>query len=184
MTDPRPEARNSRDAGAWRQLAELEGPLRFLREPGPWLWIVFTVGIAIRAYLAIFTDGTDDVRIWFSHAGWTHEYGLVDYYQRQEVFNHPPFIGKLLSLLWVFAREVGVPFRIVLRAPFALIDLGSALLLLRLFRDSRYRYAIFACYWLHPLSIIYSAYHGNTDTAVAFACLLALAAAARGRAVA
>lgn len=184
MTDRTPEARSSPEAGAPWRLAQLEGPLRFLRAPGPWLWIALAIGVAIRAYLAAFTQGTDDVRIWFSHAGWTRQYGLVGYYEWQEVFNHPPFIGKLLSLLWVFAREFGLSFSVLLRAPFALLDLGNALLLLWIFRGSPYRFAIFACYWLHPLSMIYSAYHGNTDTAVAFFCLLAVGAAARGSAVA
>jgi len=184
MTDGAPEPRSSSEAGTLWRLAELEGPLRFLRTPGPWLWIVFAIGVTVRVYLVTFTQGTDDVRIWFSHAGWTREYGLLGYYEWQEVFNHPPLIGKLMSLLWVFARQVGLSFSILLRAPFALLDLGNALLLFWLFRDSRYRFSIFACYWLHPLSMIYSAYHGNTDTGVAFFCLLALSAAARGSAVA
>ena len=161
-----------------RKLAELDGPIRFMRWPGPWLWFVFALGAILRAYLVIFTEGTDDVAIWFSHAGWTRRDGLVGYYEWQEVFNHPPFIGKVISLLWAAARLAEIPFQIALRAPFALIDLGNAFLLQRLFRRSRFRYAIFAGYWLHPLAILFSAYHGNTDTSVAFFCLLAVNAAA------
>ncbi|MEE8507645.1 MAG: hypothetical protein V3T07_01160 [Myxococcota bacterium] len=164
-----------------RNLADLDGPIRFMRWPGPWLWIVLALGMGIRAYLVIFTEGTDDVAIWFSHAGWTRRDGLVGYYEWQEVFNHPPFIGKAISLLWVLARLTEIPFPMLLRAPFALLDLGNAFLLQRLFRRSKFRYAVFAGYWLHPLSIIYSAYHGNTDTAVAFFCLLAVNAAAARR---
>ena len=62
----------------------------------------------------------------------------------------------------------------LLRAPFAGLDLGTALLLLRLFRDSPFRYAVFAAYWVHPLALIFSAYHGNTDPAIAFFVLLAV----------
>jgi hypothetical protein len=165
-------------------MIDLQRVRRRLMEPGPWLWLALGLGAALRAWLAVFTEGTDDVPIWFSHAGWTRQQGLVGYYEWQEVFNHPPFIGKAMSLLWVLARTTEIPFALLLRAPFAVLDLGNALLLLRLFRSSRYRYAIFAAYWLNPLSIIDSAYHGNTDTAVAFFALLAVAAAAERRAVA
>jgi hypothetical protein len=33
---------------------------------------------------------------------------------------------------------------------------------------SRYRFVAAASYWLNPLSITFSAYHGNTDSAVGF----------------
>ncbi len=173
MTAASPEARSGLRAFGER--------LRFLESPGPWLWIALAIGAALRAYLVIATEGTDDVPIWSSHAGWTVEYGLVGYYEWQQVFNHPPFIGKLMSWLWLFGKATDIPFRVLLRAPFALVDLGNAWLLLKLFQGSRFRYAIFAGYWLHPLAILYSSYHGNTDTAVAFFCLLALRGAVQRR---
>jgi hypothetical protein len=70
--------------------------------------------------------------------------------------------------------ESGVAFRIFLRAPFALLDAGSAFLLLLLLGASPWRFVAAACYWLNPLAIILSAYHGNTDCAVALFLLLAL----------
>jgi hypothetical protein len=158
--------------------------LRTLETPGPWLWLAIAAGAILRAWLVFFTAGTDDVPIWASHAGWTVEYGLVGYYEWQEVFNHPPFIGKVMSWLWLFGKAYDIPFRFLLRVPFVLLDLGNALLLLRLFRDVPYRYAIAAGYWLHPLAILYSGYHGNTDTGVAFFCLLALYFATQKRALA
>jgi hypothetical protein len=158
--------------------------LRFAQSSGPWLWVALVLGAAVRIFLVLATEGTDDVDIWQSHAGWTDQYGLVGYYERSEVFNHPPFIGKLLSEVWVAARAVDVPFRIPLRGLFALLDAGNALLLFRLFRPSPYRYLVLAGYWLNPLAIIFSSYHGNTDTGVAFFILLAVAAAAKGRATA
>src|SRR5439155_730200 len=66
----------------------------------------------------------------------------------------------------------GIPFRILLRAPFALVDAGTAFLLLLLLGDCRWRFVAAAAYWLNPLSIIFSAYHGNTDSAVAFFLVL------------
>lgn len=152
--------------------------------PGPAFWLVLAIGLGARAFLVIATQGTHDVVIWQSHAGWIHEYGLLGYYARSEVFNHPPLVAKLMHGLWDLARALGIGFPVLLRAPFALLDLGSALLLRALFRDSPRRDLVFAAYWLHPLALIFSAFHGNTDSAVAFFALLALFAAVRGRAAA
>ncbi len=163
------------------QLARLEGRFRALRSPGPWLVAALVLGAAARVFLAVFTEGTDDVPIWESHAGWVHKQGLVRYYAWQEVMNHPPFIGRVHAALWELAREWGIPFRAALRLPYAAIDFGSALLLARVWRDSPFRYALLAGYWLNPLAILFSAYHGNTDTAVAFFMLLAVLLAGRGR---
>ncbi|MGE4608681.1 MAG: hypothetical protein AAEJ52_18265 [Myxococcota bacterium] len=152
------------------------------RERGSWFWVAVAMGFAVRAYLILLTPGTDDVPIWESHAGWTAQNGLIGYYSFQEVFNHPPFIGRVLSELWQLAKAGDIPYRIPHRAIFSLFDLGNALLLLRLFRESPWKYAIFAGYWLNPLAVIFSSYHGNTDTAVAFFVLLAMSFAVERRA--
>ena len=97
-------------------MIDLQRIQRRLMEPGPWLWLALGLGAALRAWLVVFTEGTDDVPIWFSHAGWTRQQGLVGYYEWQEVFNHPPFIGKAMSLLWMVARTTEIPFALLLRA--------------------------------------------------------------------
>lgn len=159
-----------------------EQRLRWLQAPGAWIWAALALGAGVRAFLVLATPGTDDVPIWQSHGGWTHQYGLIGYYGRSEVFNHPPFMGRVMAEVWEWAKAWDIPFRIPLRAPFALLDLFSAGLLVLLFRESPWRYAIAAAYWLHPLAILYSAYHGNTDSGVAFFMLLAVLLASRGRA--
>jgi len=156
---------------------------RTLEPAGPWWWAVLAAGAALRVFLAVATGGTDDVRIWQSHAGWTWEYGLVGYYERSPVFNHPPFAAWLMQGVWMLARATGWPFGALERALFAALDLGNTLLLLSLLRGERHRALVAACYWLHPLAFVFSAYHGNTDTAVAFSMLLAVWAAVRGSAV-
>jgi len=154
--------------------------LDFARRPGPWLWLVLAAGAAVRAYLVVATDGTHDVAIWQTHAGWTHQYGLVGYYERSEVFNHPPLVAKALSQVWLWAKAADVPFRIPQRAIFTAFDAGNAWLLFRLFAGSPWRHAVLASYWVNPLAILLSSYHGNTDPAVAFAMLLAVHAATGG----
>lgn len=171
-------------SAALREALAPGGRLHRFASPGPWLWLVLLAGAALRLGLVLFSQGTHDVAIWQSHAGWTHQHGLVGYYQRSPVFNHPPFAGWAMSELWALGKALDVPFRVLLRLPTALIDLGSAWVVLRLFAGSPARYLAFAACWLNPLAVILSAQHGNTDPAVAFAALLAVWAAARGRPVA
>src|SRR5262249_52405821 len=47
--------------------------------------------------------------------------------------------------------------------------------------ETRWRFFATACYWLSPSAILISAYHGNTDTAMAFFVLLAVWLATKKR---
>jgi hypothetical protein len=156
-----------------------------MRDPGPWLWVAIAVGALVRAWLLFGTGGTLDVDVWAGHAWEINQKGLIAYYHGGEyIFNHPPLVGALISRLYVLAAETGVPFAALLRAPFAVLDLGTALLLLKLLAGHPYRYAFFAGYWLLPLAIVFSSYHGNTDSALAFFLVGAVILVSRGRALA
>ena len=145
---------------------------RWYSRPGIWFWIVIALGAALRFYLVVFTDGTQDVAIWERHARDVRDHGLIGYYHGDPWGNHPPFISKVESLFLRAADATGIPFRIFLRAPFALLDAGTTFLLLLLLGGRRWRFVADAAYWLNPLSTIFSAYHGNTDSAVAFFLVL------------
>jgi hypothetical protein len=145
---------------------------RWYSHSGIWFWLIIALGAAFRFYLVVFTEGTQDVVIWERHARDVRDYGLIAYYHGDPSANHPPFISEAESLLLRASDATGIPFRILLRAPFALIDAGTALLLLLLLGDCRWRFLAAAAYWFNPLSIIFSAYHGNTDSAVAFFLVL------------
>ena len=125
----------------------------FKRAP-VWFWVAITIGIAIRIYLVGFTEGTYDVNIWEQHARGVSELGLVSYYHSNPKANHPPFILEVESLLWRGAQASGVPFRIFLRAPFAIVDAVSAILLFNLLGPHRSRFAFVPMYWLAPLPLI------------------------------
>src|SRR5947209_8740075 len=84
-----------------------------------WFWIAIAVGLALRFYLVVFTEGTQDVSIWERHARDVHDAGLIGYYHLDPSANHPPFITEVESLLLRASDASGVPFRILLRAPFA-----------------------------------------------------------------
>ena len=154
---------------------------RWYWRSGIWFWFAIAAGIAIRFYLVVFTDGTQDVSIWERHARDVRGYGLIAYYHGDPSANHPPFITELESFSLRISDATGIPFRILLRAPFALLDLGTTFLLLLLLGDCRWRFVAAAVYWLSPASIIFSAYHGNTDCAVAFFLVLCVWLLSRDR---
>jgi len=145
---------------------------RWYSRSGIWFWIVIALGAALRFYLVVFPDGTQDVAIWERHARDVRDHGLIGYYHGDPSANHPPFISEVESWLFTASDTTGVPFRIFLRAPFAMLDAVTTFLLLLLLGVSQWRFLTAAVYWLNPLSIIFSAYHGNTDSAVAFFLLL------------
>jgi hypothetical protein len=152
-----------------------------LRRPGVWLWLAVALGAAARLYLLGFTQGTFDVAIKHLHGSQVLRLGLLEYYRQSPLFNHPPPMGEVFAGLVALARASAVPFPVLLRLPFALADAATALLLLQAFRGDPWRYAIAAAYWLHPLAVLFSAYHGNTDSAVALFALLAVVLAGAGR---
>jgi hypothetical protein len=137
-----------------------------------WFWVALACGVVIRIYLVVFTDGTQDVAIWERHARDVRDFGLIAYYHGDPSANHPPFITEAETLLLRVSDATGIPFRILLRAPFGVLDLATTFLLLSLLGECRWRFLVAAAYWLNPLSIIFSAYHGNTDSAVAFFLVL------------
>lgn len=143
----------------------------FLR-PGFWFRAAIALGAAVRLYLVIFTQGTDDVSIWKDHATNVNRLGLVAYYRSSYLMNHPPLIALAAAFLAKAESRTGLPFRILWRLPFAVLDAGTLLMLLVLLRSKPWRFGVAAAYWLNPLAIIFSAYHGNTDTAVALSVLL------------
>src|SRR6266566_4837845 len=130
----------------------------FSSVPG-WFWPALAIGAALRLYLVIFTQGTSDVGIWQGHAEGVNEWGVVGHYQNCALGNHPPLISLIEALLLRAAKLTHIPFRVLLRLPFALLDCGTAFLLISLLWDKPWRFLVAAVYWLHPLAIILSAYH-------------------------
>src|SRR5437016_14597409 len=92
---------------------------RWYSRPGIWFWIVIALGAALRFYLVVFTDGTQDVAIWERHARDVRDHGLIGYYHGDPSANHPPFISEVESLFIGVAAATGVPFRTFLRSPSA-----------------------------------------------------------------
>jgi len=141
---------------------------------GLWFWMAIVLGAAIRFYLVVFTEGTFDAQLWEGHSRDVIERGVVGCYHVNGSANHPPFISEIEAVLLGMSDATGISSRIFLRAPFALLDAAGAFVLLRLLVASPWRFVVAACYWLSPLAIILSAYHGNVDSAVGFFLLLSV----------
>ena len=151
-----------------------------LQRPGAWFWLAISVGALVRGALVFGTEGTFDVSIKLHHGHQINRVGLLGWYQMAEVFNHPPLMGVWFSSAERISQATGISFAAVLRLPFALLDLATAGLVWIAFSGSAWRWAACAGYWLNPLAILFSAYHGNTDSAIAAFALASLVAVARG----
>src|SRR5438128_6463361 len=155
-------------------------PTRWYSRPGIWFWVVITLGAALRFYLVVFTEGTQDVAIWERHARDVRDHGLIGYYHDDPSANHPPFISEVESLLLRASDATGIPFRIFLRAPFALLDAATAFLLFSLLGACPWRFVAAPLHWLSLLSLIFSSYHGHTCSSSAFCRMPCICFASEG----
>ena len=156
---------------------------RWFSRPGIWFFSVLALGAAARLYLLTFTEGTYDVILWEEHARRVARLGVIGDYHDDELMNHPPFISKVAPLALRVSQNTGIPFRVLWRVPFTVLDAGIVLLLLSLLRTSEWRFLVGAGYWINPLAIIFSGYHGNTDSAVGFFLLLSVWLLARRKTI-
>ena len=154
---------------------------RSFLQPIAAFWWAIAIGAALRIYCVVFTNGTGDMDDWEDHAQQVHDRGLIGYYHANSFANHPPFISKVSALILQMSAATGIPFRILFRTPYAILDAGNAWLLFLLLPENRWRFFAAACYWLSPAAILISAYHGNTDTAIAFFILLSVWLATKQR---
>ncbi len=147
-----------------------------------WFALAIAIGLAVRLFLVFATPGTLDVDVWKFHTVALEKRGLISYYEGGALrFNHPPPAAWLVSSLGHIATATGIPFAALLRLPFSLLDLASVWLILRLLAGTAHARAVAAAYWLHPLAIIFSSHHGNTDSGVAFFLLAATLLTSQGR---
>jgi hypothetical protein len=158
-------------------------PRRAFLESAGAFWTAIIVGAALRIYCIAFTNGTGDMDDWEDHATQVRDRGLIGYYHANTFANHPPFMSEASASLLRLSTATHIPFRILFRTPFAILDGANAFLLFLLLPQNRWRFVATACYWLSPAAIIISSYHGNTDTAVPFFILLSIWLATKQRTI-
>lgn len=185
---PADDAARDRAPEPITRFATLEGRFANFREPGAWLVVAFVLGAAARLFLVFASDGTLDAIVWARLIDDVHERGLIAaYHGGAHTLNHPPVAVLLVSGLRELGVATGLPFAVVFRLPFALLDAATFALIVWLFgaasdpawRNARHLAAV--AWWLSPLAIIFSSHHGNTDSAVAFFLVAAAGSVARGR---
>ena len=126
--------------------------------------------LALKAWLAATTHGTNDVRTFqqfasvIGHVGPVGIYGVA--HPATDLYNHPPLTGDLLWLLEKISRH-GVSFPLLIRLPATVADLFTSLIVFELVRGwtGSNRRAMWSAIGMacSPILIIISGFHGNVD---------------------
>jgi Gpi18-like mannosyltransferase len=127
--------------------------------------------MAAKLAVALNTIGTNDVTTWRRFADSIDTYGALWLYQRDILFNHPPFLAHALPVLNWLARHTALGFPFWMRLPAILADFGSLWLLAAIVRPTPRLLLLFA---LCPISLFVAGFHGNTDPILIFLILLAI----------
>ncbi len=140
--------------------------------------IVLVASIIIRLYLAICTEGTYDITIWEKHANNIIKSGLTEYYKQtvddELTFNHPPFAGELAVAILTVSKYTSIEFKILFRLLFSTLDYVIAFYIYKLLIDNKYKLFYLGLYLMNPITFVFSAYHGNTDTSLGLFIVLSI----------
>lgn len=153
----------------------------------PWLMSAVVAGVVLRIVIAACSVGTNDATAWARFGRLIRSEGLMKSYSLDPKLNHPPLPALWSALAWSVSRS-DMAFSLLFKLPPIAADLGVCLLLLRIGRQragpvhgALRGWALAAGYAWHPLAILVSGYHCNTDSIYVFFALLALHLADRGR---
>ncbi len=135
------------------------------------------------------TFGATDALLWEANLKQLREAGPLSLYENgtvlrsddgtpyhSEVFNHPPFMVRLLSLGGWLSRQTQMPLRFWLRVACAVADLASTLLIVGIMSRSQLPASPVALFLVaaSPISLLISGFHGNTDPIMMALLLLAV----------
>lgn len=148
-----------------------------LRDQRRLLLYLAIAGLFVRLFLAAISIGTNDSVNWYISAISIREYGLLASYARDLHLNNPPLISLLAAgTLW-FSELSHIPFFFLHKVISILGEVGSFLVLWRIFskhasEDTAMNTVILFGWSL--ASIVISGYEGHTDGLCGFLSLLAL----------
>jgi hypothetical protein len=137
------------------------------------LWAAIAVATAIKLYLALTTTGSLDVAGFSDHLDKLRQFGVGAYRIRgafNNPFNSPPPMIHVIRLWGWLTENTALPFGFWLRLIPTVADVGTVLIASRL----RVSIAVLIALALNPVSILISAYHGNTDSLMIFFVVLAI----------
>jgi hypothetical protein len=152
-------------------------------------WVLFlafaAVAVTLRLGIAATTYGTNDMSTWAGFARLLHERGAAALYSLTAAdvpeipsfhYNHPPVS---LVVLWLTSglSGGGVAFPLAFRLLPSLADVVTACLIFLRLGSAATGVAASAVFLFSPLTILISAYHGNTDSLIVCLALAAVLAA-------
>ena len=139
--------------------------------------LLILLGVALRGLLIATSIGTNDILSWMSFARLVDHVGIGPAYSRMAELNHPPLSLLILLIIEklraVIHLEVGDLLRLTqvgfdLLAVAALVDIGRSI-------GWRSPYGLALFYFLSPVSVFISGFHGNTDPAMVALLLVSVA---------
>lgn len=150
----------------------------FLDRPAGRYFMIALVflGIGLRLLLSWYGVGSNDARSFISVAPDIANRGLLNIYREQFWWNHVPVTMELAVLMnWLAVKSSLSPY-FALRLPHIIADLGSCLLLQKIYTvrlNNTAGWVVAALYACSLDAILMSGYHGNFDSVYAFFSLLA-----------
>ncbi|MDA2929807.1 glycosyltransferase 87 family protein [Acidobacteria bacterium AH-259-O06] len=135
------------------------------------------LGLFARFVLSALSEGSDDIRYWQQFAESISQHGLYQLYVTNPLFNHPPLMGYLAAgSLWL-SQWLDAPFSFFFKFPVIVAEVLSAVIVGSIWARRRGKMggalAMFLYAWaIGP--ILFSGFHGNTDSLCAFLALLAV----------
>ena len=140
-------------------------------------------GVLLRVVLIGMSYGSNDMTRWTQFADAIREFNIWELYRGYQGFNHPPLMGWMAAGLRTLALWTGIPFSVLFKLPCLIADVLVMVVLWRCWRQSGHilAAAAVALFSLNPISILVTAYHGNTDSLVGAFGLFAAFAMSRHR---
>jgi Glycosyltransferase family 87 len=145
---------------------------------------IVVLGMLLRVALLLVSSGSNDILTWEKFGREIAARGVLEEYQRNVKFNHPPLMGLWgRTAVWIADHTV-VPFRITFKLlPLAADVLGLWLIyaLAKKHAGDLHAWRAAAVFSTSLLSIIITSHHGNTDSVCGVLILAAVALMADGR---
>lgn len=156
------------------------GFIASLRNMGQDRWLVrlIVVAVLLRLAIIVLSVGSNDVVIWAAIANHIRDFGLLSAYEAIFEANHPPLAALYMS--WAMSVGDSLSFPWLVKVPALVGDLGTAALLWHVVagRGADVARRVTVAYLFNPLTILLTAFHGNTDVlyvALLFAATVAIA---------
>ncbi|MCL4385685.1 MAG: glycosyltransferase 87 family protein [Cyanobacteria bacterium] len=136
--------------------------------------LLILFGIILRIVLAFNSFGSNDIFTWYNFANKLNKYGLGYLYKNDPNFNHPPIMGYYAGIILWLSKVTGIKFAFIFKIPTIFSDFLITALLLKILKKNKDKlvWKKAANYSLSIIAILISAYHGNTDSFIAFFLLL------------